>query len=85
MGGAKRTRPQLLGVKLKAVREYFDCSLADMANKLSDDVIEINRTDISRFELGTREPNLILLLNYSKLIKQPINVLVDDSAELILK
>lgn len=85
MGGAKRIRPQLLGVKLKAVREYFDCSLAEMAGRLSDKAIEVNRTDISRFELGTREPNLILLLNYSKLIDQPINVLVDDLAELILK
>lgn len=84
MGSKQRLKPKYLGTKLLAIREHFDCSLAEMAERLSDDIVEVNRTDISRFELGTREPNLLLLLNYAKLIGQPMDVLVDDKIKLKL-
>jgi hypothetical protein len=37
---------------------------------------------ISDFELGKREPNLIVLLAYSKLSNIPLNNIVDDELEL---
>jgi transcriptional regulator with XRE-family HTH domain len=82
MGSAKRMRPQRLGKKLLAIRNYFDCSLAQMADRLSDDKVTVRRTDISRYELDNREPPLPILLRYARLVGTTIDVLADDEIDL---
>lgn len=82
MGGAKRIRPDRLGEKLLAIRNHFECSLAQMADRLSNDRFKVNRTDISRYELAKREPPLPVLLRYARLTGLTIDILVDDEIDL---
>lgn len=82
MGGARRARPERLGEKLRTIRNRFDCSLAGMAEKLSDDNLSVNRTDISRYELAQREPTLPVLLGYARLANIYVEVLIDDRLDL---
>lgn len=83
MGSAKRIRPRNLGEKLLKIRNHFGYSLAEMANKLSNDKFTVKRTDISRYELNEREPPLPLLLIYSRLRKDiTLEMLADDEMDL---
>lgn len=82
MGRAKRIRPKRLGEKLLAIRCHFDCSLAQMADRLSNDEFSVRRTDISKYELSDNEPPLPVLLRYSRLAGVSMEVLVDDKMNL---
>lgn len=82
MGRAKRIRPKYLGEKLLKIRNHFDCSLAQMAERLSNDEFSVRRTDISKYELGAGEPPLPVLLRYARLAGVAMEVLVDDKADL---
>lgn len=82
MGGAKRIRPERLGEKLLAIRNHLDCSLSEMANRLSNDKFSVVRTNISRYELNDREPPLPVLLRYARLVGITLEVLVDDEMDL---
>ncbi len=81
MGSANRKKPEKLGQKLKAIRDGFEYSFTQMAEKLSDNEITVLRTDVSRFEKGQREPSLLILLRYARLGKTSIDVLADDEIE----
>ena len=82
MGGAKRIRPKRLGEKLLFIRQSFDCSLTQMAERLSNEFFDVRRTDISRYESDNREPPLPVLLRYARLTGITIDVLADDEIEL---
>lgn len=82
MGSAKRMRPKRLGEKLLAIRNHFDCSLAEMASRLANDEFSVCRTDISRYELNSREPPLPVLLRYARLAGAAVEVLIDDKLDL---
>ncbi len=82
MGSASRVKPKKLAGKLSAIREYLDCTGLELAKKLSDDRITVQRTDIPRFEKGIREPSLVILLRYAKLIGISTDVLIDDEYDL---
>jgi transcriptional regulator with XRE-family HTH domain len=82
MGRRKRIRPKRLGEKLLLIRKYFDCSLAEMAERLSTDEFSLRRTDISKYELDTNEPPLPVLLRYARLVGVSMDILVDDALEL---
>jgi len=43
---------------------------------------KITREDISKYERGLREPSLLVLLEYSRAARVPIEILVDDSLDL---
>ena len=66
------------------IRNYFDYSLSEMAAKLSDEEFSIRRTDVSKYELDQREPNLVVLLRYARLVKVSTDMLIDDEIDLIL-
>jgi transcriptional regulator with XRE-family HTH domain len=78
MGSAGRMKPKKLGQKLKAIRNQFDYSFTQMAEQLSDKKVTILRTDVSRYEKGIREPSLIILLRYARLVGITLDVLADD-------
>jgi transcriptional regulator with XRE-family HTH domain len=82
MGRRKRIRPRRLGEKLKSIRSHSDCSLAEMAERLSTDEFSLRRTDISKYELDTNEPPLPVLLRYARLVGITIDILADDGMDL---
>ena len=81
MGRASRKRPARLAKKLAAIRA---------ALRLSQDQIvvemglagELIREEVSKFELGTREPPLPVLLAYARLAGVYVDVLIDDKLDL---
>ncbi len=77
----RRTQKRL-GEKLLAIRGHFDCSLAQMAERLSNDEFSVRSTDISKYEMGDNEPPLPVLLRYARLAGITIEVLVDDKMDL---
>jgi transcriptional regulator with XRE-family HTH domain len=80
--GSVRMRPKRLGEKLRAIRNHLDCSLADMANRLSADDVTVRRTVISLYESNDREPSLAVLLRYARLVGITLEVLADDELDL---
>jgi transcriptional regulator with XRE-family HTH domain len=84
MGQKRRTQPRKLKNKLKAVRIGLNISQQKMVDLLGyyapKEIIVPGH--ISDYEAGKREPNLIVLLAYSKLSNIPVNSLIDDSLEL---
>ena len=79
--GTPRLKPLKLSKKLLSIREGFNYSLSQMATALSDKHVKIRRQDISRFEKGEREPNLIILLRYARLVGTTMEILVDDEID----
>ena len=81
MGRQARERPKRLAGKLIQVRLSLGLSQNQMLAKLGLDE-KLSRTAISGYELGTTEPSLIVLLNYSRLANVHLEVLVDDEMDL---
>jgi transcriptional regulator with XRE-family HTH domain len=82
MGSAKRSRPDNLANKLLLIRNKLDLSQTEIAEKLSNENISLRRSDISRYEIGAREPSLVILLRYARLAKVSMESLVDDEMDL---
>jgi transcriptional regulator with XRE-family HTH domain len=79
MGRQPREKPARLGDKLLAIRQLLGYSQTQMAKMLE---LEINYSAISNYELGTREPSLIVLLRYARLARVPVELLLDDEVDL---
>lgn len=75
----RRPTPQKLPAKLLAIRQSFGASQSQMARALN---CKISTARISEYEHGTREPNLFVLLAYSRVAEVPLERIVDDSLEL---
>lgn len=82
MGRGKRARPARLGEKLSAIRRYFDCTLEQMAERLSDDKVSVRRQAVSQYELSDNEPPLPILLRYARISDITMEILVDDEMNL---
>lgn len=78
MGIKRRKQPKHLGAKLKELRNRRDVSQAQMAALLN----EPDPGVISRYEHGEREPSLLTLLEYARLARISMEVLVDDNLTL---
>jgi transcriptional regulator with XRE-family HTH domain len=81
MGRSARERPRRLAEKLLEIRVSLGLSQNEMlaALGLKDKVL---RSAVSGYELGTREPTLLVLLKYSQLAGVHLEVLVDDKVDL---
>lgn len=80
-GKAKRIKPARLAEKLLQIRDALGLSQNEMLRKLGrDDVFD--RTAISYYERGEREPPLPVLLEYARAANVYLEVLVDDSLDL---
>lgn len=81
MGSAARPRPQRLAAKLLQIRLAPSLSQSEMveALDLSDALF---RSNISKYELGTGEPSLPVLLRYARLANVQMEALVDDALDL---
>lgn len=79
--GAARQKPERLAEKLLQIRLYLDLSQGRMLERLelSD---EFDRSRISSYELGRREPPLLVLLKYARSVGVSTDVLIDDELDL---
>lgn len=93
MGSARRHSPENLASKLRMIRDYLELSQRQIAarlmSKIEDERIEVDQSDISAFERGTREPPLAVLLAYVRITPSSsrrdevtIETLVDDKERL---
>ncbi len=79
MGSLPRQSPEFLARKLRRIRQAIDGGLTqeEMVNRLGL-ADEIDRTYVSRYEAGTLEPPLRILLRYSELAGLHLEVLAND-------
>jgi transcriptional regulator with XRE-family HTH domain len=81
MGTKPRSKPERLPEKLVQIRTALGLSQSEMHSRLGiEDLISFK--EISKYELGTREPTLIILLQYSRVAGVHMEVLADDELEL---
>jgi transcriptional regulator with XRE-family HTH domain len=81
MGTRSRRKPRRLAEKLRQIRDAFGLSQSEMLKRLeADDLIVYN--EISKYELGLREPPLIVLLKYARAAGVYVDVLIDDDLDL---
>ena len=78
MGNARR-KPKKLADKLLAIRERLGVSQTEMARLLE---LQQTYTVVSSYESGRREPDLIVLLEYARLVGISTDVLIDDKLKL---
>jgi transcriptional regulator with XRE-family HTH domain len=81
MGRKPRRRPKQLAVKLKEIREKLGLSQNEMVRRMGLER-DLTREDVSAFERGTHEPNLLTLLAYSEAANVFLEVLVKDDLAL---
>jgi transcriptional regulator with XRE-family HTH domain len=82
MGTRKRPVPARLPEKLLKVRKLLGLSQEQLAERLSHLPSPAMAGHISRYEAGTREPNLIYLLEFSRLSGVTIESLLDDNLDI---
>ena len=81
MGKASRERPEKLSKKLLQIRSSLGLSQNEMLVELGL-ADRIDRSSISGYEIGKREPSLITLLKYARLAGVTMEVLIDDEMDL---
>jgi transcriptional regulator with XRE-family HTH domain len=80
MGNA-RPKPERLAEKLLQIRNALGLSQQQLHKRLGvEDLIEYN--EISKYELGKREPILKILLQYARIAGIHIEDIVDDELDL---
>lgn len=81
MGRRARTKQDKLGEKLRQIREALGLSQSELLKRLGleDDY---QRTIVSSWESGDREPSLRILLKYARLAGVCLDLLVDDDLSL---
>ena len=78
MGRSYRSRPRRLADKLKAIRLKLGFTQAEMVKALAVRDEPLRAASISGYELGQREPPLLVLLRYARLGGCTMEQLVDD-------
>ena len=78
MGRSYRSRPKRLAGKLKAIRVKLGLTQAQMVKALAVRDEPLRAASISGYELGQREPPLLVLLRYARLGGCTMEQLVDD-------
>ena len=67
--------------KLLQIRKSLDLSQSEILSKLGLED-KLFRSNISQYELGTREPSLMVILSYARLANVFVDVLIDDELDL---
>lgn len=81
MGHKARRKPSRLAEKLIRIRTELGLSQNGIIRELGA-TDELRQSHISGFELGAREPSLIVLLQYARLAGVTMEALVDDNLDL---
>jgi transcriptional regulator with XRE-family HTH domain len=85
MGRSRRPTPINLARKLYDIRVTLDLTQEQMVERLGYKETPLFPGHISGYELGKREPPLLVLLQYARLAGLPMEVLVDDSLQLPMR
>ncbi len=84
MGTKPRAMPERLADKLREIRLALGLSQGEMWARLGvQDLIVAKQ--ISAYELGKREPPLVVLLAYARAANVIVDVLIDDALDLPAK
>jgi transcriptional regulator with XRE-family HTH domain len=79
--GNPRPKPGRLAEKLLAIRNTLGLSQTELLRRLGvEDLIAYH--SISKYELGLREPPLMILLQYARIAGVCLEVLADDNLDL---
>src|ERR1700759_3047567 len=81
MGARGRHTPKRLAKKLRRIREVFDLSQNEMIRRMGAEKLMAQNT-ISEYELGKREPPLLVLLKYAEAAGVCLDVLANDDLDL---
>lgn len=84
MGRSARPKPRRLAEKLRAIRDALGLSQDEMLERLGPSQ-GLFRSSVSGYELGRREPPLLILLRYAEVAGVWIDVLVNDELDLPAK
>jgi transcriptional regulator with XRE-family HTH domain len=84
MGTNPRVRPKRLAEKLRYIRASLGLTQEELLRKLDIEGLA-TQSKISEFESGKREPSLIMLLQYARLVGVSTDVLIDDALDLPAK
>ena len=79
MGRSPRNKPMKLSRKLLAIRKRLRMSQTEMARALE---LKVHYSAVSNYELGTREPDMLVVLRYARLANVSMETLVDDQLNL---
>jgi transcriptional regulator with XRE-family HTH domain len=79
--GSARPRPERLAEKLLQIRLALGLSQPQMHKRLGVEHL-IDYTKISTYELGKREPPLMILLEYARAANVYVEALIDDDLDL---
>lgn len=82
MGTRARPKPKRLAEKLKLIRQNLNLYQVEMIELLNPDETGVTQNSLTNIESGKREPNLLLLLQYARIARVTIDVLVDDTQNL---
>ena len=79
---AKRPVPKKLAKKLALIRAELALSRTQMVEALNYKASPLHPAQISQFETGRREPPLMVLLAYARLIGVSTDVLINDKLDI---
>jgi len=79
VGKKPRQKPKHLAAKLLAIRQRLEFTQFEMARLLG---FQMTTARISEYEHGTREPNLLVLLEYARAGDTTVDELIDDDKKL---
>jgi transcriptional regulator with XRE-family HTH domain len=79
--GNPRLKPERLGEKLRQIRLSLGISQTEMLNRLGVGEL-IVYSQLSGYELGAREPSLMILLQYARVANVSMEALADDDLDL---
>jgi transcriptional regulator with XRE-family HTH domain len=80
MGRTGRRKPARLGEKLLHIREALGLSQNQLIRRLGFE--ELVQGTVSAFESGTREPSLLVLLEYAHIANISVESLINDELDL---
>lgn len=84
MGKRARRRPERLAEKLRRIREALGLSQNGLIRQMGAEEL-IAQNSVSEYELGKREPPLLVLLKYAEVAGVCLDVLANDDLELPAK
>lgn len=82
MGRSSRVRPKRLGEKLLRIRESLGLERDEIIERLEYKESKLYPQNIWSFEKSEKEPNLLVILAYSRLAGISCDFLIDDQLEL---
>jgi transcriptional regulator with XRE-family HTH domain len=82
VGRSFRSRPKKLGPKLRLIRTRLGLTQSQMIAKIAVKDEPLRPASISGYELGQREPPLMVLLRYARIAGVSMETLVDDKLKM---